>query len=104
MWSSRDVDIRASGLQLQIAAHRDSGAHNAVHRQRISFKGVEMKEALQLLDAAIRFRAGTHQPEAERLLGFRATTALEQGLAELVKRWRAERELTAVSPRQGAAS
>jgi hypothetical protein len=43
MWSSRDLDIRASGLQLQIAAHRESGAHNAVHRQRISFKGVELQ-------------------------------------------------------------
>lgn len=42
--------------------------------------------------------------KAERLLGFRASTALEPGLAELVKWWRAEREFTAISPRQAAAS
>lgn len=40
--------------------------------------------------------------KAERLLGFRATTTLEQGLADLVKWWRAERQLTAV--RQGRAA
>ncbi|WP_213287365.1 NAD-dependent epimerase/dehydratase family protein [Bradyrhizobium sp. sGM-13] len=42
--------------------------------------------------------------KAERLLGFRATTTLEQGLADLVKWWRAERELTAGRLRQAAAS
>lgn len=42
--------------------------------------------------------------KAERLLGFRATTGLEQGLSELVKWWRAERELTASSPPQAAVS
>lgn len=42
--------------------------------------------------------------KAERLLGFRATTVLEKGLAELVKWWRAEREASAVSSRQAAAS
>jgi UDP-glucose 4-epimerase len=30
--------------------------------------------------------------KAERLLGFRASVPLEQGLAELVKWWRVERE------------
>lgn len=41
--------------------------------------------------------------KADRLLGFRATTTLEQGLADLVKWWRAERGLTA-RQRQAAAS
>lgn len=42
--------------------------------------------------------------KAERLLGFQATTALEQGLQELVKWWRAQREPTTVNHRQAAAS
>ncbi|MCP3390687.1 NAD-dependent epimerase/dehydratase family protein [Bradyrhizobium sp. CCGB12] len=42
--------------------------------------------------------------KAERLLGFRTTVSLEQGLADLVKWWRAERELTAVDQGQAAAS
>jgi UDP-glucose 4-epimerase len=42
--------------------------------------------------------------KAERLLGFRTAVSLEQGLADLVKWWRAERELTAVEQGQAAAS
>ncbi|SCB08461.1 UDP-glucose 4-epimerase [Bradyrhizobium shewense] len=42
--------------------------------------------------------------KAERLLGFRASTGLDQGLQELVKWWRAERELTAGNRRQAAVS
>ncbi|WP_271601055.1 NAD-dependent epimerase/dehydratase family protein [Bradyrhizobium sp. CCBAU 45384] len=42
--------------------------------------------------------------KAERLLGFRATVSLEQGLAEFVKWWRAERGLSAVRERQAVAS
>jgi UDP-glucose 4-epimerase len=42
--------------------------------------------------------------KAERLLGFRTTVSLEQGLAELVKWWRSERELASGSQRQAAAS
>ncbi|MDA9526859.1 NAD-dependent epimerase/dehydratase family protein [Bradyrhizobium sp. CCBAU 25338] len=41
--------------------------------------------------------------KAERLLGFRATTTLEQGLADLVKWWRAERGLN-VRQSEAAAS
>ncbi|CAH1669271.1 UDP-glucose 4-epimerase [Hyphomicrobiales bacterium] len=35
--------------------------------------------------------------KAERLLGFRSTVSLEDGLADLVKWWRAEREMTAAA-------
>jgi UDP-glucose 4-epimerase len=42
--------------------------------------------------------------KAERLLGFRATVSLEQGLADLVKWWRSERELAASRQQQAAAS
>jgi UDP-glucose 4-epimerase len=42
--------------------------------------------------------------KAERLLGFRATMSLEQGLAEFVKWWRAERGLSAARERQAVAS
>ncbi|AMA56728.1 NAD-dependent epimerase/dehydratase family protein [Bradyrhizobium sp. CCGE-LA001] len=42
--------------------------------------------------------------KAERLLGFRASTGLDQGLQELVKWWRAEREITAGHQRQAAVS
>lgn len=42
--------------------------------------------------------------KAERLLGFRTTISLEQGLADLVKWWRSERELAAGRPRQAAVS
>ncbi|WP_247479574.1 NAD-dependent epimerase/dehydratase family protein [Bradyrhizobium sp. 144] len=41
--------------------------------------------------------------KAERLLGFRTTVSLEQGLADLVKWWRSEREL-ASGQQQAAAS
>lgn len=47
---------------------------------------------------------GTHLPEAERLLKFRAASALVQRLAQLVKWRRVEHELTAVGPREAAAS
>jgi UDP-glucose 4-epimerase len=40
--------------------------------------------------------------KAERLLGFRSTIALEKGLADLVKWWRAERESIAAAPRRQA--
>lgn len=42
--------------------------------------------------------------KAERLLGFRTSVSLEQGLADLVKWWLAERELSAVGQGQAAAS
>ncbi|MBH5398268.1 NAD-dependent epimerase/dehydratase family protein [Bradyrhizobium sp. CNPSo 4010] len=42
--------------------------------------------------------------KAERLLGFRSNISLERGLMDLVKWWRAERELTAVGQGQAAAS
>jgi nucleoside-diphosphate-sugar epimerase len=42
--------------------------------------------------------------KAERLLGFRATVSLEQGLAELVKWWRSERGLSSARKRQVVAS
>jgi UDP-glucose 4-epimerase len=42
--------------------------------------------------------------KAERLLGFRTTISLEQGLSDLVKWWLAERELRAVDQGQAAAS
>lgn len=42
--------------------------------------------------------------KAERLLGFRTAVSLEQGLGDLVKWWRAERELTSGDQRQAAAS
>ncbi|WP_035675544.1 NAD-dependent epimerase/dehydratase family protein [Bradyrhizobium liaoningense] len=42
--------------------------------------------------------------KAERLLGFRTTITLEQGLSELVKWWLAEREFSAVDQGQAAAS
>ena len=42
--------------------------------------------------------------KAERLLGFRTTISLEQGLSDLVKWWLAERELSAVDQGQAAAS
>lgn len=42
--------------------------------------------------------------KAERLLGFRTTVSLEQGLADLVKWWRSERELASDHQRQAAAS
>jgi UDP-glucose 4-epimerase len=43
--------------------------------------------------------------KAERLLGFRATMPLEQGLADLVKWWRVERRsLTAARQPEAAAS
>ncbi|GLR97740.1 MULTISPECIES: NAD-dependent epimerase/dehydratase family protein [Bradyrhizobium] len=42
--------------------------------------------------------------KAERLLGFRTTITLEQGLSDLVKWWLAEREFSAVDQGQAAAS
>ncbi|MFK4409033.1 nucleoside-diphosphate-sugar epimerase [Bradyrhizobium ottawaense] len=42
--------------------------------------------------------------KADRLLGFRTTVSLEQGLADLVKWWRSERELPSDRQRQVAAS
>ncbi|UPJ60700.1 NAD-dependent epimerase/dehydratase family protein [Bradyrhizobium sp. 192] len=42
--------------------------------------------------------------KAERLLGFRTSVSLEQGLTDLVKWWLAERELSAVDREQAAAS
>lgn len=42
--------------------------------------------------------------KAERLLGFRTTVSLEQGLADLVKWWRSERDLASDRQRQAAAS
>ncbi|MFK4505755.1 NAD-dependent epimerase/dehydratase family protein [Bradyrhizobium daqingense] len=42
--------------------------------------------------------------KAERLLGFRTTISLEQGLSDLVKWWLAERELRVVDQGQAAAS
>ncbi|MCK1535434.1 MULTISPECIES: NAD-dependent epimerase/dehydratase family protein [unclassified Bradyrhizobium] len=42
--------------------------------------------------------------KAERLLGFRTTVSLEQGLADLVKWWRSERELASDRQRQVATS
>ena len=42
--------------------------------------------------------------KAERLLGFRTTISLEQGLSDLVKWWLAERELSAIDQGQAAAS
>jgi UDP-glucose 4-epimerase len=40
--------------------------------------------------------------KAERLLGFRASVPLDQGLRELVEWWRGERGLSAVAPQQEA--
>jgi UDP-glucose 4-epimerase len=40
--------------------------------------------------------------KAERLLGFRASVPLEQGLADLVKWWRIERGSTAAIRQQEA--
>jgi len=42
--------------------------------------------------------------KAERLLGFRTSVSLEQGLADLVKWLLAERELSSVGQGQAAAS
>ncbi|KYH01005.1 NAD-dependent epimerase/dehydratase family protein [Bradyrhizobium sp. DOA1] len=42
--------------------------------------------------------------KTERLLGFRTAVSLEQGLGDLVKWWRAERELAAGDQSQAAAS
>ncbi|MDA9503449.1 NAD-dependent epimerase [Bradyrhizobium sp. CCBAU 11386] len=42
--------------------------------------------------------------KAERLLGFRATVSLEQGLADFVKWWHSERGLSAARERQAVAS
>ena len=42
--------------------------------------------------------------KAERLLGFRATVPLEQGLADLVKWWRAERGSLSAGRQQEAAA
>jgi UDP-glucose 4-epimerase len=40
--------------------------------------------------------------KAERLLGFRATVSLEQGLRELVEWWRGERRASAAATEQEA--
>jgi UDP-glucose 4-epimerase len=40
--------------------------------------------------------------KAERLLGFRSTVSLEQGLRELVEWWRSERRASAAAPQQEA--